>query len=293
MPRLNIFLPLALATLSTAALQAQADPAGQTSSSLNDPAPIVRSAPPQGQRGYGHGGYGNTAGPRNFNATLKVGDVLRSGNGIANAQPIAGVSVRVAPGSALRTVALDPGRTEFKVEDGLVNISVDHPEDKMLLLVELPNGEVQLLKSGYYTFNAATNTVRVLRGEANAFQGAAPPEAKPIKVKEDHALTFAASGKPHAVEFYPFQEQNDLIGSPRGEGHMAEGPGYGGFAPYGYGYGFGFYGDPYYALGSPWGYGYGGFGYGGFGYGGFGYGGGFYGGGGFRGGGFRGFGGRR
>src|ERR1700761_8940977 len=132
MPRLNIFLPLALATLSTAALQAQADPAGQTNSQQSEPAPIVRNAPPPGQRAYGYG-----ARPRNFNATLKAGDVLRPMNGIANAQPVAGVSVRVAPGSTLRTVALEPGRTELKVEEGLVNIGVNHPEDNMLLLVDL------------------------------------------------------------------------------------------------------------------------------------------------------------
>jgi hypothetical protein len=298
MPRPNIFLPLALATLSATALQAQTDPAGQTTLEQNNPAPIVRSAPPQAPRGYGDNHYGGegrpTAGQRNYNAALKAGEVLRPVRGIANAQPVAGVSVRVAAGSALRVVALEPGRTELKLEDGLANISVHDPADKMLLLVDLPNGEVQMLKNGFYTFNAATNTVRVLRGEANAFETSAPPEAKPIKVKEDHALTFAVSGKPHTVEFYPFQAQGDLIGAPRGDSREAygDGPGY---APGGYGYGF--YGGPGwdYGWGGPWGgWGYPGFGlgWGGGFYGGGYYGGGFYGGGGgFRGGGYRGFGG--
>ncbi len=40
------------------------------------------------------------------------------------------------------------------------------------LLVDLPGGQVSLLKDGFYTFNADTQTVRVLKGEADAYPGA-------------------------------------------------------------------------------------------------------------------------
>ena len=50
--------------------------------------------------------------------------------------------------------------------------------------------QTALLKDGLYTFNASTNTVRVLKGEARVFPGTTNAE---VKVKEDHQFTFGAS----------------------------------------------------------------------------------------------------
>jgi hypothetical protein len=188
----------------------------------------------------------------------------------------------------VRAVFIDPQRAEFKVERGLVNLSVHDPAKGQLILVDLPGGQVQSLKNGFYTLNAATSTVRVLKGEADAFVGA-KQDAKPIKVKEDHSVTFPAPGtavaKVRSIEFYPYEARTDVIPSPADYARSTDGPRYGDGYP-----GYGFYGGgyPYYAWDYPYGY-YGypyGYGFGlGFGYG-F-YGGGFYGGG-FRGGGFHG-----
>ena len=292
MPRLTIFLPLALATLSAVAQQAQADQAGQTTSLQNPPAPIVRSAPdatdpPPPPRWGQMPPNGSHRG--NYLAQLTAGQVLTATNGIANAQPVTGVYMRVAPHSAVREISSSPQRTEFRIEQGVVNISVNHPQDGMLLLVDLPGGQVQLLKNGLYTLNAQTDTARVLKGEAKAFGNGAASSAKPVKVKEEDAITFPPVGsteaKLHTYEFYPFQMGNDLIPQPYTMAEMDPGPGYGdGYSSYGYP-GYGFYGgpysvDPYYAWGGPWnpfwdgfygGYPFGlgiGFGYGGFGYGG-------------------------
>jgi FecR protein len=291
MPRLTIFLPLALATLSAVSMQAQADVAGQTTSLQNTPAPIVRSAPdateppPQGQMSP------NGVRRGNYLAQLAAGQLLTATNGIANAQPVAGVYMRVAPHSAVREVSTTPQRTEFRVEHGVANISVNHPQDGMLLLVDLPGGQVQMLKNGLYTFNAQTNTVRVLKGEAKAFGSGVAASSKPVKVKEQDAITFPPVGsteaKLHTYEFAPFQIGHDLIPQPYTMAEMDQGPGYGS-GGYGDGYyrsGYGFYGgpyavDPYYAWGGAWnpfwdgfygGYPFGlgiGFGYGGYGYGG-------------------------
>ena len=274
MSRFTTILPLALATLSATTLLAQADPAGQTPPQ-NAPAPIERHAPTPDQYEVQHG---LKRGPmQNYDAKLAVGQVLATSGGTANAQPIAGVYLRVAPDSTVREIASDAQHTEFRVERGLANISVHDPVDGMLLLVDLPNGQVQMLKNGLYTFNAATNTVRVLKGEANAFAGSATADTKPVKVKEDHAVTFAtATDKLRSVEFYPFQGHNDLIPQPYDSARTHDGPRYP-YAPYS-----GFYGYPYpyYAFGGPyWSEPYFGypFGFGvGFGYG---FGGGFYGGG--------------
>lgn len=283
MPRLTRFLPLALATLSATALLAQADPAGQTPSSQatstqDTPAPIERHAPSPEQYERQHG---LQRGPdQSYDARLSAGGVLATSGGTANAVPLPGVYLRVAPDSTVREIASDAKHTEFRVERGLANISVHAPSDGMLLLVDLPNGQVQMLKNGLYTFNVTTNTARVLKGEANAFANTASPDAKPVKVKEDHAVTFtAAAGKLRSIEFYPMEARTDVIPMPyrQGEERVAGGPGYGyepysgfygGYAPYGYGWGGPWgWGDPYFGypfgLGVGFGYGFGGGFYGG------------------------------
>ncbi len=194
------------------------------------------------------------------------------------------------PRAECEEVSSTPEKLELRVDRGLANINVHKPAKDTLILVDLPGGQTQLLKNGLYTFNAETNTARVLKGEALAFP-AADPDAKPMKVKEDNKIVYSGTNeRPH--EFVPFEASVDLLPGPRvaGEGSGGSGPAFA-YGPYG----DGFY--PYYAYGYPWGwgspyyypYGYGfyptigiGFGY----YGGF-HGGGFHGGG-FHGGGFHG-----
>lgn len=275
MPRLTSVL-LALATLSaTHILYAQSpDPAGQTTPPTQPaPAPIERPQY-QAQR------------PAAVAMSLTAGQALVTGSNVATAQPAAGIFLRIAPGSSLTATTLTADTAEFRLERGLVNLSVHHPANSPAILIDLPGGQTSVLKDGLYTFNAATNTVRVLKGEAIAFA----PNQKQIKVKEYHAVVLNAPAV-RSVEFLPGQAQADLIlYNPRPEG----GGGYRGGYGYGYpGYGFGPYGDGFYGYGYPyyaWGYPYGGFGYP-FGLGlGFGYYGGF---GGFRGGYYGGFRGHR
>lgn len=267
-------LPIAVASLLPAALHAQTDiQAGNA-----QPAPIERqqTSQPMARAPY-----------MSYTTTLAVGQVLAPTNGTASAQPAAGVYLRVAPNSAVRAVSIDAQHAEFKVERGLINLSVHDPVKGQLVLVDLPGGQVQPLKNGFYTINAATNTVRVLKGEADVFVGT-DQNAKPIKLKEDHSVTFPAPGtsvaKVRSVEFYPYEASTDVIATAGAYARSTDGPRYGeGFQGYGYP-GYGFYGYPYYAWDYPYyGYGYP-FGFGlGFGYG---FGGGFYRGG--YGGGFRG-----
>jgi hypothetical protein len=211
--------------------------------------------------------------PYNQNATLTVGQAVTTTNGTATVQPVAGIVLRLAQNSSVRQVSA----TEFRVERGIANVSVHHPAPGSEILVDLPGGQLSLLKDGFYTFNAGTNTARTLVGEAAAFP-AGNLNAKPVKVKEDHALVFG-QGALHPHDFYPAEARADVV------------PSYGNYGdgrPHGYGpYGDGFYGYPYSYYAYGWGYPYYGF-YGypyfglGFGYYGF-YGRGFYGGG-FRGG---------
>lgn len=179
-------------------------------------------------------------------------------------QPIPGVWLRVAPNGSVQTVSSGTDSVELRVERGRANISVDHPAENTQILVDLPGGQTALLKDGLYTFNAETNTLRVLKGEADAFPGNAD---RAVHVREDQEMAFGAQAR--ARDVGPAQLRADLlpggIGEGRGDGRgYARGPYGDGFygRPY---YAYPYYGWPYYAYG-PWGYGYP-FGFGiGFGY---------------------------
>jgi len=262
MPRSTVLL-LTLATLAATAAAQAPDPASSTQS---QPAPIERhySAP-----SYNTPSYGGQRPPQP--------------PPITTSQPAPGVLVRTDNPAAVQTVAADAKRTELRVEHGRATISVHDPATDMLILVDLPGGQTQLLKNGLYIFNADTNTVHVFRGEADAFAGSGTSEAaEPIKVKEDHQVVFAGA-QTHATYSDPYYARKDYLPpGPPPNGNPEPGanppPAYG-YAPYGDGY---YEGYPYYAYGYPyWGYPYFGLGWG--------WGGGFYRGfGGFRGGGFRG-----
>jgi len=272
MPRSTI-LTIALATLSAipatlVAQNAYVAGSGNNSDTQSQAAPIERSTP-----------YTNDA-PDNSGAIQNNNNRAAS---VINAQPEQGVLLRYQRNASVHTVASDESRTEIRVDRGIANVDVYHPVTKGLILVDLPGGQTQLLKDGLYTFNASTNTVRVMHGEADAFPAASPKE-KPIKVKENHQVSFVGNNI-RSTSFDDYQASVDLLAIPQSAYAGNPEPGYG-YAPYGYGpYGDGFYGGyPYFAYGYPF-WGYGPFGYGlGFGY----YGGGFYRGGYGYGGGFRG-----
>jgi hypothetical protein len=267
MPKQTALL-LALATLSaTATLVAQSpDPAGPASDihspsqTTSQPAPIERAS-------YTASGY-NT-----YTVSLAAGQFIAPSRGTATAQPIPGVLVRVAANSSVRAVSV-VGPVELKVERGLVNVNVHRPANNSQILVDLPGGQTSLIKDGLYTFNASTNTVRVLKGEAIYL----PPNQKQIRIKDGHSVTLTGSTI-KSVDFDPYQARADLIPFPRSGREYAPGRysdgfyggysdspyyGYGDYpyaGDYGYGYpfafglGFGYFGG----WGGGWHGGYGGF----------------------------------
>ena len=236
MPRL-LKLSIALATLSVGALaQAQMIPA--TNPAVQTPSQYPSQSPSQ------------------------------SMTQIKSSQPVQGVWLRSDPTATVNTLSATAAGTEIRVEHGRANVQVFHPMSNTEILVDMPGGKVSLIKDGLYTFNADTDTVSVLRGEADAYLGS-DTNVKPIKVKEDHEYAF--NGKPKDVD--PRVAAADVLPGERGMGEAySSGPGYGeygyGDVPYGYppypyyaydyGYPYGFY--PYYGIG--FGY-YGGY-YGGF-----------------------------
>ena len=290
---------LAAATLfaASAVCSAQIANSGPVNSTVQEQqaAPIEHAYPNQNTYPYAYPGQmpRRVGPPQISSVTIAPGQELSPTAGEVQAMPIEGVVLRVGPQSKVQEVSSDGHKLELRVEQGLANINVHKPAKDTLILVDLPGGQTQVLKDGLYTFNAETNTARVLKGEALAFP-AASSDAKPMKVKENNKIVYSGTKeRPH--EFVPYEASADLLPG-RGYGHTYGG----GESGFGYGpYGDGFY--PYYAYGYPgWGYPYGyypyGYGFYPYGYGfypygfglGFTYFGGFRGGYGFHGGGFHG-----
>lgn len=215
-------------------------------------APIERAYPDQNQNTYNGGPMPQSAGARQISpATIAPGQAISPTTGEAQATPIPGVILRVGPQSSVQEVSSDAEKLELRVDRGVANINVHKPAKDTVILVDLPGGQTQILKDGLYTFDAQTNTARVLHGEALAFPAGADPNAKPIKVKEYNKVVYnGADVRPH--EFVPYEASVDLLPGPQ----MTEHEDGGGAGPaYAYGpYGDGFY--PYWAYGSPWGWGY-------------------------------------
>ena len=274
MPRF-VALMVALG-VSVAAAQAQtmgAAAPGTAPDVQTQAAPVVRANP---GRAYA-GGDGRSSGG-SHGAAVQV----------TQSSPIPGVWVRVGADGAVQTVSADAKGMELRVERGRANISVHQPAANSELLVDLPGGQVSLLKDGLYTFNADTDTVRVLKGEADAYPGPIGPGVKGIKVKEFREVAFtSAPGSVRAVDVNPQEGMADLLPMDGGNGEPSRGygyPGYG-YGPYGDGYPYPYPAYPVYP-GYGWGYPGWGFGYPYFGFGfgvGFGYYGGFHGGYGYRG----------
>jgi uncharacterized membrane protein YgcG len=260
----SLLLTLTLTTISSVSFAQNDDQGGaqlNNSPMQSQPAPIERSS------------YDSNT----FVTKLAPNQLLAPNRGTASAVAAPGVFVRVGQGSSIRAVTLTNENTELRVDRGVVNISVHSAIKHAQILIDLPGGQANLIKDGFYTFNANTNTARVLKGEAYAYPGN-NTQQKPIKVKENHAVVFNGPDI-RSFEFDPFEARADLIPyGPRTEGERG-GPGYSGpYAGYPYyDYGYPYFYDPYY-----FGFGYyGGWG-GGWGRGGWGGGGGFHGGGGRR-----------
>lgn len=299
MPRIKATaLLLSLATLSVPALAQGTNPAVRDSySALNF---VEGSATLNGEP--------VTTSPTRTPRILHPGETLVTTTGTADIMLLPGSLLRLGQNTTAQIVSSTNGRAEARIESGRANVAVNAIAPHSLVLVDMPNGQTQLLKRGLYTFDVPSETARVYNGEAAAFSGSnTDSNVKPVKVKDDHEVLFSGD-RLHPVKFDEADSENQLLpwtgpqeahsdgyyglANSGGSGYTeaayyGEGGGFG-YSPYALGFGYG-YGYPYgYGFGSPYGFGYPfGFGYGygyplGIGFGGYGgyggYGGGYYGG---------------
>jgi hypothetical protein len=273
MPRFKALLSiLPLVTLCATAFGQNANPASPGTLNYIEGQASIEGRPLSSQS------VGNTA--------LQAGQVLATANGKAEILLTPGIFLRLGDDSTVQMVSTDLTHTEIRLQQGHANVEVDQIYPQNTILVDLKNGQTQLLKNGLYTFDAGNSTVRVFDGKAAVYAGAnLQANVKPVDVKGGHQLVL--NGEPLKAQGFnkdqasvdPLYRWSSLRSNYLGEANLnlaQEYAGYSGFypgwywagGPYGYTwlpgdglfwspFGYGFY-SPFYIRG-------GGFIYGGYG----------------------------
>jgi hypothetical protein len=141
---------------------------------------------------------------------LEAGQYLSTANGKVEVLLTPGVFLRLGDDSTVQMVSPNLTKTEVRLEKGQANVEVDQLYKESVLLVDLKNGQTQLLQNGLYTFNADNSTVRVFNGKANVFPGEnLQSSVQPIDVRGSHQ--FALTGEPAKPQrFDKDKPQDDL-----------------------------------------------------------------------------------
>ena len=279
MPRFKaLTFVLSLATLSATAFGQNANPASPGTLNYIEGQASIEGRPLSSQS------VGNT--------TLQAGQVLATANGKAEILLTPGIFLRLGNDSTVQMISPDLTHTEVRLEQGRANVEVDQIHPQNTILIDLKDGQTQLLKNGLYAFDATNSTVRVFDGKAALYPGAdLQANIKPIDVKGGHQL--ALNGEPLKPQGFnkdqaaadPFYKWSSLRSQYLGEANLnlaEQYAGYSGFypgwywagGPYGYTWlpGDGLFWSPFgYGFYSPWYLYGGGFVYGGYGRGFYGY----------------------
>jgi hypothetical protein len=143
------------------------------------------------------------------NTTLEAGQVLATANGKAEVLLTPGIFLRLGNDSTVQMVSTDLTHTEVKLEQGRANVEVDQIYPQNTVLIDLKNGQTQVLKNGLYAFDAANATLRVFDGKAAVYPGTnTQANVKPIDVKGGHQLVL--NGEPFKPQgFNKDQAKND------------------------------------------------------------------------------------
>jgi hypothetical protein len=182
MQRLKVFaLALSLATLASTALGQSGNQA--TPGTLNY---IEGPSSIEGRQLYPTS-VGNT--------TLRAGETLATANGKAEILLTPGIFLRLGDESMVQMISPDLTHTEIRLDRGQANIEVDQIYAQNRILIDLKDGQTQILKNGLYTFDADHSTVRVFDGKAAVYPGTnLQTNVKPIELKGGHQLVL--NGEP-------------------------------------------------------------------------------------------------
>ena len=182
-------------------------------------------------------------------AQLDAGQTITTQNGKAEILLTPGVFLRLGDNSELKLISPSLTNTDVELEQGEATVEVTdlHPQND--LRIEEDGASTQLVKNGFYDFDANQGQIRVLDGEAMVHAG-----DRDVKVKGGHELDLnAAKLKEHGFDKKTYEASDLYNWSSLRSAYVAEAnadvaPQYvvgGGYGP-GW-FGAGWYWDPWFA----------------------------------------------
>ena len=198
MPRSKVITFLALATLSAAVF-------AQTQATVSARPGTLNYT--EGQATLG--GNSLTSGSES-GKTLAAGESLSTTTGKVEILLTPGIFLRVGPNSTVQMVTPNLTQTEVRLEQGRALVEVDEIYAQNRILIDLPNGQSQLLKKGLYAFDASNSMVSVFDGKANVYPGSdLQADIKPVELKGGRRLILNGDGL-QPVKFDKDQAKDDL-----------------------------------------------------------------------------------
>jgi hypothetical protein len=131
------------------------------------------------------------------NLELNAGEELTTGSGKAEILLTPGIFLRVDSNSAVKMISPDLARTQVAVERGRAGVEVDQIFAQNCVQVIDAGVTTQLIKPGYYEFNANQPEAMVFSGRAEVLQGGDNWKA----LKSHHELALNDDGRGKAVDF--------------------------------------------------------------------------------------------
>jgi hypothetical protein len=139
-------------------------------------------------------------------AELQSGQTLTTENGKAEILLTPGVYLRLGNGSSAQMIAPDLTNTQLQLDKGEAMVEVDqiHPENDIRIREDGVN--TQILKTGFYDFDADHGQVRVFDGKASVLEA-----DKKITIKSGHELALNPNKlKPTGFDKKQYAENDDL-----------------------------------------------------------------------------------
>ena len=182
-------------------------------------------------------------------AIWEPGQSITTENGKAEVLLTPGVFLRVGSNSAVKMISPSLTNTEIGVEEGEASVEIAEIHKQNDIRIDADGVTTELLKNGYYDFDAAHNQVRVLDGEAIV-----DDSGRQVKVKGGHELTLNQENtKPQGFDKKAYESSDLYNWSSLRSAYLAEanvdlGPSYIAGGGYGLGwYGAGWYWDPWFS----------------------------------------------
>jgi len=138
---------------------------------------------------------------------LRAGQELTTGAGKAEILLTPGIFLRVGSNSAVKMISPDPAKIQVELERGRASVAVDRASLPNIVQIDDNGVTTQLMKTGYYEFNANHPEVMVFDGMAEVEVGAGKRQA----VADHQELALVANGAPEMRVNFNSHPTNDAL----------------------------------------------------------------------------------